>query len=142
MKMRKMLSCLTLIAIVGLVGCDTSGHRDAERAAIDSAEAWLELVDEGDYAGSWDAAAGHFKSVVEQGQWMLAMESSRRPFGKNISRKLLSKTYSTTLPGAPDGEYVVIQYEASFENKASAVETITPMLDKDGKWRVSGYFMK
>ena len=28
------------------------------------------------------------------------------------------------------------------ENKASAVETITPMLDKDGKWRVSGYFMK
>ena len=45
-------------------------------------------------------------------------------------------------PGAPDGEYVVIQYEASFENKASAVETITPMLDKDGQWRVSGYFMK
>ncbi|HWN92533.1 MAG TPA: DUF4019 domain-containing protein, partial [Verrucomicrobiae bacterium] len=47
-----------------------------------------------------------------------------------------------TLPGAPDGEYVVIQYETAFENKASAVETITPMLDKDGSWRISGYYIK
>jgi hypothetical protein len=43
---------------------------------------------------------------------------------------------------APDGEYVVIQFEASFENKKSAIETVTPMLDKDGNWRVSGYYVK
>jgi hypothetical protein len=59
-----------------------------------------------------------------------------------LSRKLKSATYKTTLPGAPDGEYVVVQYERSFEHKQSTVETITPMLDKDGKWRVSGYFIK
>jgi hypothetical protein len=28
------------------------------------------------------------------------------------------------------------------EHKQSAVETITPMLDKDGKWRISGYYIK
>ena len=49
---------------------------------------------------------------------------------------------SEALPGAPDGEYVVIQYESSFEHKQSAIETVTPMLDTDGKWRVSGYFIK
>ena len=59
-----------------------------------------------------------------------------------LSRKILSAKYTKTLPGAPDGEYVVIQYESSFEHKQSAVETITAMLDKDGKWRVSGYFIK
>jgi ribosomal protein S17E len=37
---------------------------------------------------------------------------------------------------------VIIQYDSSFENKKSAVETVTPMLDKDGKWRVSGYYIK
>lgn len=58
------------------------------------------------------------------------------------SRKLKSATYTKTLPGAPDGEYVVIQYDSSFVNKKSAVETVTPMLDKDGKWRVSGYFIR
>lgn len=55
---------------------------------------------------------------------------------------LKSQRYRTTLPGAPDGEYVVIQFKASFENKKAAVETVTPLLDKDGQWRVSGYFMK
>jgi len=33
-------------------------------------------------------------------------------------------------------------YETACENKASAVKTITPMLDKDGSWRISGYYIK
>jgi hypothetical protein len=37
---------------------------------------------------------------------------------------------------------VVIQYDTVFKNKAAAVETIAPMLEKDGAWRVSGYFIK
>jgi hypothetical protein len=42
------------------------------------------------------------------------------------------------LPGAPYGQYIVIQYETRFEKKKSALETITPMKDKDGQWRISG----
>jgi len=64
------------------------------------------------------------------------------PLGKVVSRKLRSRQYSEKLPGAPDGKYVVIQYETVFEKKASAVETITPMLDPDGVWRVSGYLIR
>jgi hypothetical protein len=66
----------------------------------------------------------------------------REPLGKVISRKLQSAQFTKSLPGAPDGQYVVIRYDTSFSNKQSAVETITPMLDKDGQWRVSGYFIK
>jgi hypothetical protein len=57
-------------------------------------------------------------------------------------REIKSTQYTTTVPGAPDGQYVIIQYETSFENKKVAVETVTPMLDKDGTWRVSGYYIK
>ncbi len=49
---------------------------------------------------------------------------------------------SNTLPGAPDGEYVVIRYRTEFENKMKAVETVTPMLEADGAWRVSGYYIR
>jgi Protein of unknown function (DUF4019) len=66
----------------------------------------------------------------------------RSPLGKVISRKLKLKQYATSLPGAPDGKYVVIQFETSFEKKKSSVETITPMKEKDGTWRVSGYYIK
>jgi hypothetical protein len=36
----------------------------------------------------------------------------------------------------------VIHYQSSFEHKKSATETVTPMLDNDGQWRVSGYYIK
>ena len=70
------------------------------------------------------------------------MTGVRKPLGNMISRKVQSKIYTASLPGAPDGEYVVIEFVTSFEKKKSAIETITSMLDRDGKWRVSGYYIK
>ncbi len=66
----------------------------------------------------------------------------RKQVGALVSRKLKSAQYATSLPGAPDGKYVVIQYDSTFQNKRAAVETVTPMLDQDGKWRVSGYYIR
>lgn len=114
----------------------------AEEKAVEAARTWLGLVDDGGYAKSWETAAQYFKKAVTEEKWKQALSAVRRPLGKVVSRKLKSKQYATSLPGAPDGEYVVIQFETSFENKKASVETITPMLDKDGKWRVSGYYIK
>jgi hypothetical protein len=54
----------------------------------------------------------------------------------------LGALYQTDLPNAPKGEYVILQYKTEFAGRGPVIETITPMLDKDGKWRVSGYFVK
>jgi hypothetical protein len=113
-----------------------------EQLAQQSAEVWLTLVDSGKYADSWQEASQLFKAHVTKEQWQNALQATRDPLGKKLSRKLKSATYKTALPGAPDGEYVVIQFESTFERKQSAVETVTPMLDRDGKWRVSGYYIK
>ncbi len=140
--MRKMLLFLIIIAIFTLYSCSSSNISQEETAAVDAAKAWLSLVDGERYAESWEESAPFFKSAVGKEQWIQTIQSVRKPFGKNISRELKEKRYRSHLPGAPDGEYVVIQFKASFINKNSAIETVTPMLDKDGKWRVSGYFMK
>jgi uncharacterized protein DUF4019 len=100
------------------------------------------VVDSGSYAQSWEEAASGFKAAVTRPQWEQAMRANRAPLGAVQSRKLASATYATQLPGAPDGEYVVIQYDTSFEHKKAAIETVTPTMDKDGKWRVSGYYIK
>jgi hypothetical protein len=91
---------------------------------------------------SWKEAAQYFKNAVKQEQWEQSLQAVRNPLGKLISRQVESKTYMTSLPGAPDGEYVVIQFMSSFENKKSAIETVTPMMDRDAKWRVSGYYIR
>ena len=59
-----------------------------------------------------------------------------------LSRKVQTKVFMTSLPGAPDGEYVLVQFATSFEQKKTAIETVTAMLDKDGTWRVAGDYIK
>jgi hypothetical protein len=55
----------------------------------------------------------------------------------------VKKTQSAaSLPGAPDGQYVVVQFDTVFADKPSAVETVTFMLENDGQWRAAGYFIK
>jgi len=115
---------------------------EAERAAEKSARTWLELTDSGKYAESWEAAAQFFKEKVDKKVWIQQLNNVRKPLGKVIFRKIAAKKYITKLPEAPKGEYVVIQYETSFENRSFVVETITPMLEEDGKWKVSGYYIK
>jgi hypothetical protein len=111
-------------------------------AAQKSAEQWLALVDASNFAESWKTAAGYFQAAVSQNQWEQTIAAVRKPLGDLVSRKLKSANYTKSLPGAPDGEYVVMQFDTSFANKKEAVETITPMLDADGTWKVSGYYIK
>jgi hypothetical protein len=131
-----------LLCSIVFCGTGFAGQADAEQAALAVAQSWLQLVDEGNYRGSWDSASGYFKKAVTKKQWEQQIQAVREPLGKTVSRTVKSKQYTTTLPGAPDGEYVVIQFDSSFTNKKTAVETVTPMLDKDGMWRVSGYYIK
>ncbi len=138
----KLMSRFLALALLLGVCSAIQAQQKPEQLAQQSADAWLALVDSGQYADSWQEASELFKAHVTKEQWQDALRATRDPLGKMLSRKLKSATYKTTLPGAPDGEYVVIQYESSFEHKQSAVETVTPMLDKDGKWRVSGYYIK
>ena len=113
-----------------------------ETAAAGSAEAWLAKVDSEKYAESWAESAESFRAAVKKEQWPEMMTSVRKPLGKVVSRKLTSKKYTESLPNAPAGKYVVLQFQTTFENKKDAVETVTPVLDKDGKWRTTGYFIK
>jgi hypothetical protein len=138
---RTIILCIILacsMLCVSKVIADQKGEELAAKASLK----WLALVDEGKYSESWDEAAQMFKGAVTKGQWKESLDGVRKPLGKLVSRTLKSKTYAISLPGAPDGEYVVIQYTTSFENKKSALETVTPMLDKDKKWRVSGYYIR
>lgn len=134
--MPKLLACLIIFST------SLAGDADAKAAAGTAALEWLALVDSKQYAESWDEAGSLFKSNVSRMQWLTAMRSARTPLGAVQSRSFVEAEYKTELPGVPDGKYVVIQYRTSFENKADAVETITPMLDTDGLWRVSGYFIR
>lgn len=136
----RILMCVVIVSMALAAGALAADK--PEDVAQAAAESWLKLTDGGNGAASWEQAAKLFRDVLTKEQWTQALGGVRPPLGKLISRKLISRQYTEKLQGAPDGKYVVIQYETMFEKKASAVETITPMLDPDGVWRVSGYFIQ
>lgn len=136
---------IILLMVLGLIlGHSTAmaDGPDKEKTAVASAEKWVALLDEGKYIESWKESSEYFKQAVTQDHWEQAVQAVRKPLTKLVSRKLKSASYKTSLPGTPDGEYVVIEFNTAFENKASGVETVTPKMDKDGIWRVSGYYIK
>ena len=135
---------LTLLVAILLVSTNVSLASEDEAIAVAEATAssWLDLTDKENFSGSWNQASSLFKAAVTKSDWEQALTAARGPFGQLISRELKSAKFYTTLPGAPDGEYVVLKFSSSFDEKKAAVETITVMLDRDESWRVSGYFIK
>ena len=113
-----------------------------EDNAESAARAWLALVDTGGYGRSWADAADLFRRAVDQPTWQKQLDAVRAPLGQLVSRQTKSRKYTKTVPGAPDGDYVITTFETRFEKKQHAIETVTPMKDPDGSWRVSGYFIR
>ena len=110
-------------------------------AATAAAEVWLALVDDGQFARSWETGAKILQGVVTEKDWVDLAQKKRPPLGKVLSRKVQETSATTSLPGAPEGQYVVLQYNTKFEHKEVARETITVALD-GGTWKVSGYYIR
>ena len=135
----------SIIALLVLMFCAAAiaQNEDAKRkAAEQSAQSWLKVVDAGKYEQSWTEASSFFKSAVTKAKWNSALQQARAPLGAASGRSSMGSMYQTDLPNAPKGEYVVMQYKTQFANTGSAIETVSAMLDSDGKWRTAGYFIK
>ena len=121
MKNRYILSILLTLYVLNISPPVFPAEQKVEKLAQDSAESWLALVDAGKYLQSWNEAASFFKQQVKSEQWESAVKSVREPLGKIESRKMTRAQYTRTIPGAPDGEYVILQFETSFAKKKSAI---------------------
>jgi len=141
MKRWRVLSVL-FAGVMLMLGVSVFAQEKPVDVAQKADEAWLALVDNGQYAESWKAASMAFRAAVTEEKWVSAMQTVRVPLGKLLTRKLVSANYTTALPGAPDGEYVVVVYDTSFEHKQTGAETVISTLEKDRAWRVAGYYIK
>lgn len=142
-------SCFWLpLALTGGLNAQTAAsptpaiQNGGETAAKAAADVWLALVDDGRYEPGYQATAGIFQKIVTKEQWTKMAAAGRAVVGKLRSRTMKDTKFTATMPGAPEGQYVVIHYDASFEKKTAAVETLTMLLDSDGQWKVCGYFIR
>ena len=132
-----------VLAAASIVAPTLHAQEDANVAAArEAADRWLAAMDAGKTVEAWDEAAPAMQAAVTREAWGQAGAQVRAPFGAFSTRTLVSSVYTRAIPGAPAGEYVVMQYKTDFANRAGAVETVTPMRQPDGSWKVSGYYIK
>jgi hypothetical protein len=140
---RQVAQLASRVILAFILGCYFLYAQEPDKkAAQQSVESWLSLVDSRSYAASWDTAATIFKNAVTQDKWQAAVQSVRGPLGQLKSRTLKNASATSAPPGAPAGDYVVFQFETAFETRAGTVETVTAIREADGSWHVGGYFIK
>lgn len=136
------LCCMALLPLRALA----EGSSAAAEPAVKAAQAWMQSVDQGHYGQSWKESAALFRKSITSEKWEAALNQVRKPLGVCTSRKLLSSKPLSQIPnprgGFLSGEYVVMQFVASFDGLPSALETVSFEKEGDGGWRCVGYFIK
>ena len=138
---RILLLLLVLVLCAGTGQAQTDPHLAEEQAAERQALGFLNYLDQGRYADSYDYTGMLIRSTLDRDNFAKQIENARAKAGATLSRSLMDASYSTTVPGAPEGEYVILHYGSSFANQQQAVETVVLAFAKS-YWRVSGYFIK
>ena len=131
-------SLLSLLSLLFLCSCSRAA---APASPSESVEAWLALIDHGDYAKSWETAADSFRKEVTKDGWVTAASGVRKPLGDLISRKVSTTNQTEKLPGMPDGSYFVAVFNTSFAGMESAAETVIFTQEKKGQWKAAGYLI-
>ena len=112
-----------------------------DKDSIEAAKRWLELLDTDKAGLAWDNASKQLKSVVKRDQFVAQMRGVRKPLGKLQSREAVKFGRANELPGAPAGDYSIIEFEAKYKNGKLA-EQVVWSIEEGDIWRVAGYFYR
>lgn len=110
---------LTILLPLPVGAESSSDHLSAQEAV-----SFLELVDQARYDEAWLSMSPFFQTLNNQPQWQNRQQTIRAAYGALSSRQLDRISYRQTYTLSPDGEYVVVQFESSFTNKADTFETV------------------
>ncbi len=144
---RLLARCARHVRLVGLAAVLSWSAAGAEAptdpavvvsGATEQATQWLAALD----AGNYDAAWADLAAVMRQGRtledWQTDIRAPREQFGKALGRELQHAEFSTTVRGAPTGNYVTASYLSHFASAPPIVETVL-LTFEDRRWRIGGY---
>lgn len=141
MRSRSSLCVLALLLIAGSASPAYSQSTDQNvEAAQEAAQEWMALVDADEYEASWSEAAEFFKAQLTAEQWAQQVQQARGALDALQDRSLIAARHTTSLPNAPEGEYVIAQYRATYGSEP-LIETVT-LMQEESAWRVIGYYIQ
>ncbi len=125
----------TALMAMPLLAQEAADRTDEAREA---AEEWLALFDDGDIEATWEEASSYFQQQVDQEDWVRQAEAGKQQTGELDGRTFADINFADELPQAPEGEYMILNYNTQYA-QVDVVETVILRLEDD-VWRVIGFF--
>jgi len=113
-----------------------------DKEAIEAGKKWLELLDADKSGVAWDSASKQLQSVVKREAFVAEVRAARKPLGKLESRTAIKFARAHELPGAPAGDYAIIEFEAKYPKGKQLSEQVIWTIEAGDVWRVAGYFYR
>jgi len=133
-------SRLLLLSLLFLSACGKPAA-PAEPISAAKVEVWLALLDQGDYAKSWETAADSFRKEVTKNDWVANASGVRKPLGDLVYRKVSSTNQTKNPPNLPKGTYFVAEFDSAFAGMEAASETAIFRLEPNGQWKAAAYLI-
>jgi hypothetical protein len=133
---------LVLVACgLGIAHAESAGRPAVPAEATKMAESWLPAWDAGNADQTYANLSEETRKSVSKAKWQEYWSAVRKPLGALKSRQIVQSKVAA-LENAPAREGAMVQYQSSFEKKASALETVGMVRDLDGVWRVANYLVQ
>lgn len=126
-------------------GQEATQKEEENSSLIESAQVakdYVDGVDKGEYDQSWSKSDTVFQNTIPQNEWKDFLTELRKRTGKVVSRRLKDQNPAWNPRGLPEGAYMVIIYNTSFQNLPNVEELLTLRKGPDKKWRVLTYEVK
>ena len=108
--------------------------------AVQVATRWLELLDRGEFARSWEEADPAFQRQMSATEWGGLIRTVRQPMGGFVTRAVY-RVFRSTESSRGGGETLVVEFGAEYTELESVVERIV-LVPRDGRWRVAAAFIQ
>jgi predicted secreted protein len=106
----------------------------------------IQMIDQNKTGELWDGATPAARKRVSRDEFVSQVAKARAPLGAAQQRTWVAVNRQVVGEGNQElaGQYVSIEYETRFANKANATmrELVTFQLGDDRVWRFSGYVLR
>ncbi|HEX6368207.1 MAG TPA: DUF4019 domain-containing protein [Longimicrobium sp.] len=132
------------VALGGLAAAVLALPAAAQTPEDEAAQAmvtWLQEIDAGRVAESWDGLAPPVQQMVTREAWDAGVRQARASFPGAVTVRTMAEAAPLPVPpGAPPGEYLRLTFATQFAGGAAATETMVAMHD-GSRWWAGAYFI-
>jgi len=139
--MKKIRLVVTMALCLFLMAAVAVSAELLSEAAVTKARGFAQIIDSGKTETAYASASGLLQLSHDQLVWEDSITRSHTLLGPVEKRTLVAVRSVQTFPKLPDGDYLIVQFNAQTTHKSSAAEVI--LLHQEGSdWLVADYSIR